>query len=295
MPEINKQSSSKDSVPEPPFELNDKHKKALTTLLHAYHNNRQTMTYPELSLALNIGEKTKAWQSGAWKDLKSNEYIVSKQEDKKQFELSDKGVALASTFLTTEELAEFAPPATTELLHERIKKKLSRLEKNYGDWGCKILDYMNSKDYVVPMGKHDLAHHFGTLADSHGFFYGLQALIKWGYVGKCEPHEIALLLNKNASLTKNDGVEATTKSVSSTPEGDAVETNNEDTSKDEPAMTNGEKNIDTSPTTNKKKKRLSVSVSDDDDDVPKKKKGRKSKKDLRGGHPLKLTDKAFIN
>ena len=82
----------------PSFQLGTYHKKALVVLLHCYYGNRQTLTYSELSQRLDVGEKTKAWQCEAWRDLKGNAYIVSSSADKKKYELSfPNGVQMAST------------------------------------------------------------------------------------------------------------------------------------------------------------------------------------------------------
>jgi hypothetical protein len=193
-------------VPEPPFTMADYHKKALITLLHAFHNNRQSLTYPELSRRLDVNEKTKAWQCVAWKDLRSNDYIVSSSKDKKQWELSeDKGVALASTLVSPEEMAEYQVPDTAEKLHEQIKKRLMKLTKG-GKMGVKIFDLMLSDDYI-PLGRNDLAAKFGTLADSHAFFYGLKSLKDWGYAVFCDEAEIADLKRRSpaaASTTDSD-------------------------------------------------------------------------------------------
>ena len=171
------------------FEINDLHTKALVILLHCYHNNRQTLTYSDLSLRMGIGEKTKRWQCVAWKDLKNGEFIVHSPADRKQIELSDKGVQLASTLASDEELAEFKAPETDAELHEKIKAKLQRDDKAKR-YGPRILDYMLSPDYK-PLNRNDLAAKFDTLADSHGFFYGLQKLRQLKYVVFCTDEEIA--------------------------------------------------------------------------------------------------------
>jgi hypothetical protein len=174
------------NVPVPTFEMGKHHKNALKTLLFVYHNNRQTLTYPELSDRIGVGEKTKAWQCGAWRDLKSEGYIVPASE-KGKFELSLQGVALATTLATPEELAEFQPPATNKELHVKIKAKLDRLPKG-AVYAGKILDLMLQEDYI-PLNRNDMAAKFNTLADSHGFFYGRQSLKKMKYVEYCTTTE----------------------------------------------------------------------------------------------------------
>lgn len=165
-----------------PFEVTDYHKKALLKLLFCHHSG-QTLTYLELSDEIGAGAKTKAWQGGAWKDLKTHEYIVpspTSSKGKTQFKLAEKAVALASTFASDEELADYKMPETNEEHHEKIKSKLARQDKAK-KFGPKIFDLLVQEDYTS-MNKHEIAATFNTLADSHGFFYGLQALKKMGYV-----------------------------------------------------------------------------------------------------------------
>lgn len=121
---------SEAEVPEPPFTMGKHHKKALVVLLHCFHNNRQSLGYLELSRRIDVGEKTKAWQCGAWRDLKNDGYIVPSTERNKEWELSeDLGVPLASTLVSAEELAEYVPPDTSAKLHEQIKKRLHKLPR----------------------------------------------------------------------------------------------------------------------------------------------------------------------
>ena len=191
------------SVPDPPFELGNYHKKALVTLLHLYHGNRQTLTYEELSLRLDVGKKTKAWQSGAWKDLKGHEYIVPSTADTKKYELSEKGVQIASTLVSAEELAEFAPPDTNSKLHEKIKARVARDDKAR-KYGGKLLDVMSAPDYV-PLNRHELASKFDIVADSHGFCYALKWHKDNGYVEFCTAEEIAALKAKNEMMAQDEG------------------------------------------------------------------------------------------
>ena len=165
-----------------PFEVTDYHKKALLKLLFCHHSG-QNLTYLELSDEIGAGAKTKAWQGGAWKDLKTQEYIVpspTNSKGKTQFMLSEKGITLASTFASDEELADYKMPETNEEHHAKIKSKLAKQEKAK-KFGPKIFDLLVREDYAS-MNKHEIAAKFNTLADSHGFFYGLQALKKMGLV-----------------------------------------------------------------------------------------------------------------
>lgn len=252
-----KQEAFDSAVDPPPFEMKTHHTKALLTLLHCYHSNRQTLTYSELSLRIGAGEKTKGWQCVAWKDLKTNEYIVPSLSDKKCFELSDKGVALASTLATEEELAEFKPPDSTEALHKKIKAKLER-DPKAKRYGPRILDRMSAPDYI-PVNRHELAAKFNVLADGHGFFYGLQALQKMGYVVHCSKSEIKQLQvrPKATAQLKDDGAAG--------------------------RKSGGEKRaLD------------EESGADTKEPAKKKTKVYKSKKKGEGGKPLKLSDTAVV-
>ena len=53
-------------VPQPPFEMEKHHKAALKILFRCHHSGRE-ITYQELSKDMGVGEKTKAWQCGAWR------------------------------------------------------------------------------------------------------------------------------------------------------------------------------------------------------------------------------------
>lgn len=94
-----------------PFEVKELHQKALKVLFRCHHNSNgdKTVTYDELSLMVGSGKKTKNWQCGAYRDLKQNGFILS---DNGRIELSVKGVQLAQTFCSEEELAEFKEPAS---------------------------------------------------------------------------------------------------------------------------------------------------------------------------------------
>lgn len=167
------------------FEVKPLHTKALLKLLHCHHNG-QTLTYSELSDEIGTGEKTKAWQCEAWKDLKSNSYIIPGPSDGKNkkttYKLSQQGVELAMTFASDEELADFKTPATNEEHHEKIRSKLMRNGQKKGQkHGPKIFDLL-LEDPDTPVTRLELASKLKTNPDSHGFFYGFQALQKMGLV-----------------------------------------------------------------------------------------------------------------
>eukprot|EP00977_Amphora_coffeiformis_P011348 scaffold2737_cov156-Amphora_coffeaeformis.AAC.5 len=261
------------SVPEPPFTMGNYHKKALITLLYSFHNNRQSISYSELSRRLEVGEKTKSWQCGAFKDLRDNGYLVGQL---KALELhEDKGVALASTLVSAEELAEYQVPDTTEKLHEQIKKRLMKIPKG-GKMGVKILDLMLSPEYI-PLNRNDMAAKFDTLADSHSFFYGLKALKEWGYVVFCDKAEAADLKNRfpDASST----IMGTIK-------------------QEEPVLVKKESNeIDGETKKRKAEEDEEIFNAQEETETktpPPKKKLYKSKKKRKGGMPLKLSETVFI-
>ena len=110
-----------------PFELGDYHKKALVKMFRCHHN-KQELTYKELSAEVGVGEKTKAWQCEAWKDLKSNEYIVP-ASTKGKLKLSDIGVELATTLMSDEELADYKMPETNEEHHEQSSTSTLNYER----------------------------------------------------------------------------------------------------------------------------------------------------------------------
>jgi hypothetical protein len=256
--------SNEPSYDDPPFEIGELHEMALKELLRCHHNYRQTLTYPELSQSVGKGEKTKSWQCVAWKDLKSNDYIVeSSSADTKGFELSEQGVRLASSLATEEELALYKVPETNEELHEKIKGKLAAVKKA-ALYGPRILDHMLAPDYT-PITRHQLAAKFNVLADSHGFFYGLKALTGMGYVEFCASQEIAELK----------------ASVVATPD-------------QETDVTLSEREI--KETLGAKEKTRAREESDESNEPQKKKvKIYKSTKQRAGGKPLKLSDKAFVH
>jgi hypothetical protein len=177
-------------VPKPPFEVNDLHTKALLKLLFCHHTG-VTLDYDQLSdgnfflyklsiyalsvrqthffrffqhTEIGIGKKTKRWQCGAWKDLKSNNYVGGSS---KVIQLTEAGLALATSLASDEELAEYTMPETNEEHHDKIRQKLDRNEKSKR-YGSKIFTYMVATYDGEAMTKHELADHFDTLADSHG-------------------------------------------------------------------------------------------------------------------------------
>jgi hypothetical protein len=162
-----------------PFKLNKYHKRALSVLLFCHHNDNQSVTYNELSQAMDVGEKTKDWQCVAWKDLKTNNYIVPSprkagKSGETTYTLSRGGVELAATFATAKELADFRPALTNEEHHERIMSKLIRQHPKGKAYGSRIFDVLVATKDQLPMTKHELAAKLGTVADAHGFFYGFK-------------------------------------------------------------------------------------------------------------------------
>lgn len=253
-------------IPVPSFEMGKHHKNALKTLLFAYHNNRQTLTYPELSDRIGVGEKTKAWQCGAWRDLKSEGYIVPAAE-KSKFQLSPEGVALATTLATPEELAEFKPPGTNEELHAKIKAKLARLPKGV-KYASKMLDLMLAEDYL-PLNRHELAAKFDVLADSHGFFYGLQALQKMKYVEYCTSTEIGQIERFRATLVPSNTKEENSGCVKQDNSGeDAVHDEKESSTKAPPKDCAKQENSDKEVVNDgNSRAKLPSSVKEEDDDA----------------------------
>jgi len=124
---------------------------------------------------------------------------------------------------------------------------------------------MAAPDYT-PLNRNDMAAKFNTLADSHGFFYGLKALKDMGYVIFCSSEEIADLKASIAETPKPETNVAVVDEVKT----EAVVVGNED---DE--------------------KKRALDESGDSNELPKKKKYKSTKK-REGGKPLKLSDVAFI-
>ena len=290
-------------VPKPPFPMGKYHKNALIALLHSFHNNRQSISYEELSRRLEVGVKTKSWQCGAYKDLRDNGYIAGSL---KALELTeDKGVALASTLVSAEDLAVYQVPDTTEKLHEQIKKRLMKLPKG-GKMGVRILDLMLSLEYI-PLNRNDMASRFNTLADSHAFFYGLKALKDWGYVVFCDKAETDELKRRfpdaDITMDKNEKEDIVTlKTESNNMEGEmekrTVEEDENSNNEEEDIVPAKTESSEIKEETKKRK------VEDDDEEFfdaqeetetePLKKKQYKSKKKRMGGVPLKLSETVFI-
>lgn len=114
---------------------------------------------------IGISEKTKRWQCGAWKDLKSNGYVRGTNQ---AIELTPEGLALATSLASDEDLEAYKMPETNEEHHDKIKQKLEKNDKAK-KYGPKVFDYMvelHDKDVVKT--KHEIADHFDVLADSHG-------------------------------------------------------------------------------------------------------------------------------
>jgi len=176
-------STKKKELTALPFELKELHQKALLKLWHCHHFGT-LLTYPDLSREIEVGEKTKKWQSGAWKDLKGGGFIIPGPENK-TFVLSPKGVELAESLASDEELAEFATPITNEDLHEKIRKRLEKDKAPNGKKhrGKEIFDVFLD-DQGEGLLRLELAAKLGTNADSHQFFYGFKALEKMGLVSK---------------------------------------------------------------------------------------------------------------
>lgn len=175
---------------EAPFELKDHHVKALLKMLHCHHTG-QELTYKELSDEIGVGEKTKAWQCIAWKDLKSNAYIIP-GSTKGKLKLSETiGVELATSLASDEELADYKMPETNEEHHEKIKSKLMRQEKAKKK-GPEIFAFM-VESVDTPMTKHEIAAKFNTDADSHGFFYGFQGMYYYSTVFRAISYAVLIV------------------------------------------------------------------------------------------------------
>jgi hypothetical protein len=87
--------------------------------------------------------------------------------------LSEEGIELAKSFASLEELEAYQTPTSDDDHHKKIISKLERNEKAK-KYGPKIFQYMVGTKDDPPMTKQEIADHFNTLADSHGFFYGFQ-------------------------------------------------------------------------------------------------------------------------
>jgi hypothetical protein len=160
------------------FQVKTLHKKALSVLLACHYNGNRSLTYAELSMEMGIGEKTKAWQCEAWKDLKTNDVIVpatKNSQGKQTFQLSEAGLQLAKGHSTDAEMEDFKPAGTNQEHHQKIKARLVKHHPKGKKYGPKIFDFL-----VTTVGdghlmtKDELAAQLGTVADSHGFFYGFK-------------------------------------------------------------------------------------------------------------------------
>jgi hypothetical protein len=185
-----------------------------------------------LRTEIGIGQKTKRWQCGAWKDLKSNGYIGGTA---KELEITKEGLALAASLASDEELEAYKMPETNEEHQEKIKQKLERNEKAKR-YGPKIFDYMIEihGDGKNAKTTQEIADYFHILADSHGkcglmgrlakfrwlncrclccrtgFFYGFQALKKMGLVQSGGTQKRKKIIEKDAikeDKTSEEGVE----------------------------------------------------------------------------------------
>lgn len=173
-----KAKASEEKPLETPFQVNDKHKKALVKLLYC-HRDKTALTYEELSREIGVGEKTKSWQCGAWKDLKDHKYIVVSSiiniKKSTSFELSEEGAKLAKSFASHEDIANMKMPETNEELHASIKARLESQTKTK-KYGPLIFDVL--LESKTPMDRYEIAAKLNTNPDSHGFFYSLQQLKK---------------------------------------------------------------------------------------------------------------------
>jgi hypothetical protein len=152
----------------------DHKKTALLVLLRCHHNNGQELTYSELSAEMGVGEKTKAWQCEAWKDLRSNDHVV-KGSEPKTWKLSDEGIKLATSLCSDEELKDYQQAMTNDEHHGKIKSKLERNAKDKANKGAELFDFLISMN--CPLTKDEVAGQFNTVPDAHGFFYGWQGMM----------------------------------------------------------------------------------------------------------------------
>mmetsp|Transcript_36955 Transcript_36955/g.89684 ORF Transcript_36955/g.89684 Transcript_36955/m.89684 type:complete len:269 (+) Transcript_36955:370-1176(+) len=160
----------------------DHKKNALLVLLRCHHNDGDEITYPDLSTAMGVGEKTKAWQCMAWKDLRSNNHVVNGSKPK-TWKLSEEGLELAMSLCSPEELKDYRKAVTNDDHHDKIKSKLDRHPKDKAKKGSEIFEYFIEKNR--PFTKDEVASRFNTCPDARGFFYGWQGLQKAGLVETC--------------------------------------------------------------------------------------------------------------
>ena len=263
--------ATKNAPPKVSFEIKPLHQQALLVLFRCNHNG-QTLTYAELSAEVGKGEKTKAWQCEAWKDLKSNGLIVPAAEAK-HFQLSSQGIELAKSFVSEEELAEYMTPTTNEEYHEKIRNRLLRNENKGKLYGPKIFNLMlelSLSDTKVTRGQ--LASKLSTNPDAHGFFYGFKNLQKMG------------MIEEAGSLSKS---EMNKQKIKNEEDDDAAETDGGNDNNESDKNIKQEEGDHAAEDTEKK---------GDEEAENKKKKKKKSKCTRnRGGYKLfKLSSKAFL-
>ena len=172
-------------VPKTSFEVKDLHKKALLTLLRCVHNE-QSLTYPELSAELGIGEKTKRWQCEAWRDLKKAAFIIpaTGTSGETTYTLSPEGVDLAKGHASEEELADYREPLSNEEHHEKIRSRLLRIDNKGKQFGVKIFDLL-LEHTDTPMTRLEMAIKIpgkSSNPECHQFYYGFKNLDKLGMV-----------------------------------------------------------------------------------------------------------------
>ena len=172
-------------APETSFEVKDLHKKALLILLRCVHNE-QTLTYPELSAEIGIGEKTKRWQCEAWRDLKKAAFIIpaSGSSSETTYTLSQEGVDLAKAHASDDELADYKEPLTNEEHHEKIRSRLLRIDNKGKTFGVKIFDLL-LEHTDTPMTRLEMALKIpgkSNNPEGHQFFHGFKNLDKMGMV-----------------------------------------------------------------------------------------------------------------
>mmetsp|Transcript_23711 Transcript_23711/g.65897 ORF Transcript_23711/g.65897 Transcript_23711/m.65897 type:complete len:263 (-) Transcript_23711:134-922(-) len=212
-----------------PFKVKDLHKKALLTLWRSSHNGI-CLTYPDLSNALGVGEKTKSWQCEAWKELKKNELIVSGQKAK-TWTLSEEGTQLALSLASPEEIDEYKSPLTNEEHHKKIRSKLSKAlgpsakEKAGASMGPMIFDCL-LEHTKTPMTRLEICSKLPGKGwpnpESSGFFYGFRNLDKMGLVctdGEASNEEM-LELHQAFSAKQREGKKRKKSEDDSSSEGD---------------------------------------------------------------------------
>ena len=283
-------------VPSTTFKIEPLHKKALLKLLHCYHSGI-ALTYSELSLAIKIGEKTKAWQSGAWKDLKSGGFIVMAVEKKTvsgkpktAYKLSQKGEDLAMSFASDEELEEFKKPITNDEHHEKIRKKLDKDVYKGGKHhkGREIFDLL-LKEGDNGITRMELASKMNSKnPEGSPFFYGFNALKTMGLVSEVGKITKEEWLKRRLEMMRNE--KETEKIANTDAEFDSKvkKKKSGEATNDQRADSDIKKESD-----DEKNKDLIKKESGEVDETPKKKK--KISDRIRGGLQLfKLSDRAYL-